>query len=965
MKAFIARAFGVLGVSMVVTQAFGQGADWDNECIDPANTNPFSTPFLVQGIGNTLMYCTMGLGGTVGYGDSDTTIPGPCYSSVLNLENRGRFAYGIGSLGSIQRSSSNFSDNNMTLTIGAPTSPAGTYCYATTTKDGAQTLFGANGIGEAFVGFSNRYMRGTTVNDGVRVTCNVEVVADVVRMRWTLTNTDTEARGLGLMWGAQIGMLTSGGATSNPESGSARQSGVGLAGNSGRGAKPGYVYTPVGRPPRTDTNYDRALDPNGFPSYVDFVFGQTDYFGMRIENLPSPATADQDPNNQPTEASRFVLGKGSFILGAPDTATPTFNPDNLLPDTLFTGNVGFIQQFAEQQVLPGQSRQILYYVRSTWGEGNYFLPYGVVVDAPRVIATGATDFDGNATDGGIFPNPFPVRVYVDNVGGYGFNNEEFDLSSVKIRLDIDPKYDVAVQGNKERVIATVPARSSRFTDFTVKAGVNANGTVPYTVTVQSQPGNVVKTIKGNIVIAARPRITLNDDVNFVTTPYVFGDSSWNAILENFLDPTVPGGEAQVFAYDPQQQGYVSSLGAERGRAFWVLYKKSNAGPITADLMGQPTTPNTFLTGSDNIQLRSGWNQIGNPYNYSFPISQILGVSASNPSQSHQWNDLVSLGYVSNFVASYDPTTGDYSYIDGTEGMMEPGKGYWINVLDPNDLSMAYPPLYSGWVPGQSRTAGTLGSALKTAWTQSANHWRLKIAARNEKDIDAENYIGIAPNTKDANALRVFEPPIAPMKDLGLSVEELVNGKSTRVAQSLQPKGGRKEWRVMVDVKKAGQVTVTWPNLATVPSNVRFHLTDVASGTTRDLRRSSGYTFTADKAGTRELKITAEEGSAARAVIGNVVVSQPGRSTDKGAPITVSYTLSNDATTSVRILAANGREVYVASRGRADSAGENTITWTLRDKANRAVAPGAYRVEIVAETSGGERVRKTIAVNVIR
>ena len=36
-----------------------------------------------------------------------------------------------------------------------------------------------------------------------------------------------------------------------------------------------------------------------------------------------------------------------------------------------------------------------------------------------------------------------------------------------------------------------------------------------------------------------------------------------------------------------------------------------------------------------------------------------------------------------------------------------------------------------------------------------------------------------------------------------------------------------------------------------------------------------------------------------------------------------------------------------------------------DNANRAVAPGTYRVEILAETPDGERVRKIVPVNVIR
>lgn len=959
MKANLSKVLGIATILGIAGASVAQPGDWDRECIDPANTTPFSNPFLFNQVSNPLISASMGFGGTVQYGSTDPDNGIECYGTALTLANNFRFAFAVGNVGSVQQSSDNFNDNGLALTVGAPSTPVGTYTYANLLKDGTASFIGANGISEAFRGFSNRYMSQTTTNDGIRIKCVVECVADVIRMRWIMTNTGTETASIGLRFGATLGMLTGNGATSNSESGSASSSHY-------LGQKAGYVWLPTGRPPNTDVKYDRALRPNDFPSYVDFVFGQTDYFGMRIENLPSAATLDPNPNNAPTEATKITLGKASFLMGAPDAANPIMNPDALLPDTVFLGSTAFVQEFPEQQVAAGSTRQILHYIRSTWGEGNYFLPYGVVVDAPRLIATRATDFNGNQSDGGIVPNPFTVRTYVDNVGGFGTGGTEFDLESVKVTLDIDPKYDVAVQGSTERTIPKVLARQLRFTDFTVKAGPNANGDVPYTITVKSQPGNVTKVINGKITIAARPRITLKDDVNFVTTPFIFGDSSWEAILANFLDPNVPGAEAQVFAFDPQQQGYVPALAAERGRSAWIVYKKGTSGPITADLGGQPTTPATFLQGANALQLRTGWNQIGNPYNYSFPISQMVGVSASNPSQSYIWADLVSLGYVSNFLAEYDPETGDYNYIDGREGLMEPNKGYWVNVLDPNDVSLGYPPLFAGWTPNQPRTAGGRVTPTKArAWTQSANQWRLKLTARTSEDIDAENYIGLAASAKDANALRVFEPPMAPMKNLGLSVEETVGVKQTRIAQSLQVKGGRKEFKVMVDVRKAGSVSLNWPNLATVPSNLRFHITDVATGTTRDLRRTSGYTFTADKTGTREFKVSVEEGGASRAVIGNVVISQPGRSTDKSAPITVNYTLSSDATTSVRILAANGREVYTASRGRADRAGENTITWTLRDKANRAVAPGAYRVEIVAETTGGERVRKVIPVNVIR
>ena len=116
-------------------------------------------------------------------------------------------------------------------------------------------------------------------------------------------------------------------------------------------------------------------------------------------------------------------------------------------------------------------------------------------------------------------------------------------------------------------------------------------------------------------------------------------------------------------------------------------------------------------------------------------------------------------------------------------------------------------------------------------------------------------------------------------------------------------------------------------------------------------------------GTRAFTLTLEPGGSSRPVIGNVLVSQP--SGLRSSVMTISYALSADALVSVRILSATGKEIYTITRGRADDAGENTVTWALRDNANRAVAPGTYRVEILAETPNGERVRKIVPVNVIR
>jgi hypothetical protein len=212
---------------------------------------------------------------------------------------------------------------------------------------------------------------------------------------------------------------------------------------------------------------------------------------------------------------------------------------------------------------------------------------------------------------------------------------------------------------------------------------------------------------------------------------------------------------------------------------------------------------------------------------------------------------------------------------------------------------------------------------------------------------------------------MMEPPITPVHDVELAIKEMINGQPLRLAQSLTERTGRKEWTLEATTTKAGTVHLTWPNISTVPKKIRFRLTDLSTGTTRDLRQVSGYTFEASGASTREFKIEALPGGISAVVIGSVSVNRAGGGRAINEPFTINYTLSNSATTTIRILSGSGKEVYSVARGRADNAGQNSATWALRDNANRLVAPGASRVEILAETPTGERVRRVVPINVIR
>jgi hypothetical protein len=298
---------------------------------------------------------------------------------------------------------------------------------------------------------------------------------------------------------------------------------------------------------------------------------------------------------------------------------------------------------------------------------------------------------------------------------------------------------------------------------------------------------------------------------------------------------------------------------------------------------------------------------------------------------------VSLGFVSSALAFWDRGTsgdgpGSYKFTTSQSSKLEPHKGYWIFVNTFNAVRISWPPVL---IPGLSNA----GRSDEELWN-SEKQWRVQLAARMSGGADVENYVGYTNDPKKVPVLTMAKPPKAPNMNVEMVIEGTVQGQPSRVAQAITDKKTKTEFHVHVNNDQTGDVTITWPNLPSIPRNVRAKLTDLATGEVRDLRAVSGYTYYMAQPGTREFVISLEQAGSARPTIGNVLVS-------------------------VRILSASGKEVYTVSRGRADNSGENQVLWNLRDNANRAVAPGTYRVEILAETPDGERVRKIVPVNVIR
>lgn len=912
----------------LATAAYAQ--DWSVECIDPANTQPYSLDYGIVFQFNRLFGATALVSGTVTYGGQN----GPCFApSSVNMVQGGT-GFAVGQDGSIQDSNpadpnSSFIDDFMVLTFGMPDAPSRRWNKFGLTKNGTRTIFGTAGFTTFFAGESGRYFVVESILDGTRVNERVDVIGDTAKLTWTLTNLNpTDTANLGFWAGHWTAMLS---ATTDITGSRASHQDVTF------GGKLGFVELPGRIPPRTDFRMQRVLDPSNFPTYISFLFGQNAAYGLRLDLGPTENTKDANGNSDATQADELLVSNDVFALNGNDSFG-----DTLIEDTDFRASTSYIAKYSEIPVGPTQSRKVIQYYRSPWGNGNYSGTYTAVVDAPQLVAT---DPDGLNE---LRPNPMTFRVYIDNSQQLATIGQgtEVPLQQVGVRLIFPTGQLALAPGESElKTIASVPARAIRFVDYSVEADGDSFGDLPYRVEVTSTPGGP-KTITGVVKVSATPRMDIDVDANLITSPWRTDDTSWEAIL-GLETPS----DFIAYRWDPQQQGYIPVTGAERGFGHWIV-SSGDFGVIP--LSSNPQVPGDTATGAPLIQLKSGWNLIANPYPFPIKLGQLVGtLQGGSPTL---WSQLVSSGLVGSAIVRYDNDADDYVFVQGGDSDLLPHQGYWAFVNTQTDITLKYPPVYARHLPGALLRP-------TNPWTQTEKMWRLQLSARTDSSQDAQNFVGVVRNAADIRTHRSPEVPMSPIQDVSLAIEGDLDGRVTRMAHAYTDKPGRKSWKVLVKSTQEGDVTLAWPNLSTVPKNLRLRLTDKATGTVKDLRTNGGYTFRANGAGTREFELEIVQAGTSRAVIGNVIATRPGR--DNLAPFTIRYTLSSDAQTTVRILSGSGKEVYTVTRGRADRNGENEVTWALRDNANRLVAPGSYRVEILAETATGERVRKVIPVNVIR
>jgi kumamolisin len=170
--------------------------------------------------------------------------------------------------------------------------------------------------------------------------------------------------------------------------------------------------------------------------------------------------------------------------------------------------------------------------------------------------------------------------------------------------------------------------------------------------------------------------TFTSGIKLFSIPYEYEGLAVSSIFDQ---------PVTLYYWDPLTLAYVASPNppvdtVHQMIAYWARFTtNTNVKIAGTDL----TSGQTGLT----IELQSGWNQFGNPYNLTVPLSDvtitpITGGSAMSLASAN------SNGYVYATLFSYDPSTNQY--VPHSSDSLTPFTGYWIKAFQPCKVTVTHP-----------------------------------------------------------------------------------------------------------------------------------------------------------------------------------------------------------------------------------------------------------------------------------
>lgn len=435
--------------------------------------------------------------------------------------------------------------------------------------------------------------------------------------------------------------------------------------------------------------------------------------------------------------------------------------------------------------------------------------------------------------------------------------ENFELNANTGDLVFTKLFDGAGTHNLQ-VTASAASSSTqsatKSSTFTIRAVSLAAGKYMFAVPYRSQVEDPSSVLGTSLYKIARA-VTLRSAGNVPMLSYAY--YNYPGLVNDSEASLVPPG-ANAGPADTEEDGL------PRGLGYWLDLRSA------VQILG---TSYTDDRSSYQMELPSGWNQIGNPF--PFPVSW-GNVLVTYLGETVPVAQAAERGWINPSLYRYE--NGVYRSDAAPNGVMEPWQGYWVKVKVPlraitmkaatdppyvDDprflLTLTVPPLQAvtsaqatgsfgvgGGTAGRStNTMSLCGRRAPRRPVAGASVWSLPFSVVQNGQTSQGPVVGLSASAKDGyDSLDIETPPPAASTAWAAVYHSDWGSDSGYYSTDMRPvAGAAQSWTVNVATYSAGNVTLKWGNLGSATRVYRVQIEDVTSSQT--LNVSSGeYTFPA-------------------------------------------------------------------------------------------------------------------------
>ncbi len=418
---------------------------------------------------------------------------------------------------------------------------------------------------------------------------------------------------------------------------------------------------------------------------------------------------------------------------------------------------------------------------------------------------------------------------------------------------------------------------------------------------------------------SQPHGSEQTDYRLFSVPLQVEDSSLKAILVDDL-----GEYNKVkwrFFKDDSTNEYGQLSKIIPGKAYWLIVKDKK-NPIDTG-GGKTTTPNDTTTGCYKITLETGWNYIGNPFNFSISIENIhLASDTTTPELRYfngAWND------TRNRVTAIDPFEGYAAFNDSAF-----------------EVALYINPVIS---PGAKQL---LKNHIITEKNETL--WFIKILAQCQQAKDVDNLAVVSLTA--FQGWDIMDRPEPPVVGKYVSVyfthpEWEKNISSYCIDVRPEPLEGE-IWEFNVRTNINDKVKLSFEGLDQVPEQFEVWLVDKKLNITQNLREENTYFIAGSNAKSpKSLELVVGNNGFVDKQLAEVRIIPETYELAQNFPnpfnpsTTIKYGLPKADKVTLKIFNISGQEVVTLVNKEVRQAGYHAVVWDGKNNQGIIVANGIY------------------------